>query len=359
MIKKVDLYIIRKFLVTYFFIILLISLVAVVFDASEKIDKYISAGLSFTQILKFYFGNFVPFLINLVSPLFIFTAALIFTSRMAYNSEIVALFASGVSFWRLLVPYMVVALILTGADLYFKNYIMPSANKGLVEFETKYLRRGNFNPNINIHRKISDTEFFSLERYHYNDSMGTRFALEYFDGLELTGKIMSTYLRWDASKKKWYAHHYQRRTFDGRQQTIDSGDTLYLELPIKPREFTKQQLSVTLMQTPQLIDFIEEETKTGNPDLKFFKVELHQRLGVPFASFILIMIAYSLASRRVRGGFGMHLALGLLITFSFILMMRFTLTFGQQSNLNPMAAVWIPNLFFLGIAIWLLIRAPK
>lgn len=359
MIKKVDLYVIKKFLVTYIFIIVLISLVAVVFDASEKIDKYVNAGVSFIEVVKFYFGNFVPFLINLVSPLFIFMAALLFTSRMAYTSEIIALYASGVSFWRLLVPYMFVATLLTSADLYFKNFIMPDANKGLVEFESKYLKKGGYNPNVNIHRQLKPGEFFSLERYHYGDSMGTRFALEFFDGLELQEKIMSTYLRWEPTKKQWYAHHYTKRTFDGRKQTLDAGDTLYLDLPIKPKEFTKQQQSITTMQTPALLDFIEAETLSGNPDLKFFQVELHQRFGVPFASFILIMIAFAMASRRVRGGFGMHLALGILITFTYIIMMRFTITFGQQSNLDPMAAVWIPNIFFLGVAFWLLYKAPK
>ncbi|MGB0430135.1 MAG: LptF/LptG family permease [Bacteroidia bacterium] len=359
MFKKVDFYVIKKILVAYVFIILLISLVAVVFDASEKIDKYIRAGLSFGELAKFYFANFVPYLINLVSPLFIFVAALWITSRLAYNSEIVALFASGVSFWRLLVPYMIVATLLTTADLYFKSFIMPEANKGLFEFEAQHIRRSSYNPNINIHRKLSDKEFFSLERYHYNDSMGTRFSLEHFDGLELTDKIMATYLRWDHEKRLWYAHHYVKRTYNGRQQTVENGDTLYVELPINPKEFTKQHQSVTTMNTLDLLDFIDEEAQRGNPDLRFFKVELHQRIGVPFASFILIMIAYSLASRKVRGGFGMHLALGLLITFSYILMMRFTLTFGQQSNLNPMAAVWIPNVFFLGVAFWLLARAPK
>ena len=170
---------------------------------------------------------------------------------------------------------------------------------------------------------------------------------------------MATYLRWDAKKQLWYAHHFVKRIYGNRTQKIETGDTLYLDLPLRPKEFTKQQASVGAMQTPELIDFIEKETLSGNPDLKFFKVELYQRFSIPFASFILIMIAYALASRKVRGGTGMHLMLGLLIAVTFILFMRFTITFGQQSTLDPMAAVWLPDIFFLSIAIWLMIKAPK
>lgn len=334
-------------------------MIAVVFDTSEKIDKYVSAEIPFKVILEFYLTNFVPYLLNLISPIFIFIAALFFTSRMAYNSEVIAIYASGTSFWRLLWPYLFVAILLTGADLYFKNFIIPNSNKGLVEFEKVYLRRGIYNPNLNIHRQLQPGEFFSLERYHYSDSMGTRFSLEHFDGLQLKDKLMATYLRWDPVKKKWYAHHYTKRIYFDRKQKIETGDTLYLDLPIKPNEFTEQQESIATMETPELMDFIAQETLSGNPDLKFFKVELYQRFSIPFASFILIMIAYALASRKVRGGTGMHLMLGILIAVTFILFMRFTITFGQQSTLNPMAAVWIPNLFFLAIAIWLLAKAPK
>lgn len=335
------------------------SLIAVVFDASEKIDKFVSKDVPMIEVLVFYFTNFLPFLLNLISPIFIFIAALFFTSRMAYSSEIVALFGAGTSFWRLLVPYLLVATTLTSLDLYVKNFLVPVTNKGYVEFEQKYLKSGNFNPNVNVHRQLEEDRFFSLERYHYKDSMGTRFALETFDANDLKEKIMSTYLRWDAEQNTWYAHHYVKRIFNEEGEDIEIGDTLYVDLPLKPKDFGKQQVEVTMMKTPELIDFIEQETKSGNPSLKFFKVELYQRFSIPFASFILIMIAYALASRRVRGGTGMHLMLGLLIAVTFILFMRFAITFGQQTSLYPIVAVWMPNIFFLGIALWLLFKAPK
>lgn len=354
-----DRYIIKKFLVTLFFIVTLFSLIACVFDASEKIDKFVSNQIPFIDILQFYAFNFLPFLINLISPIFIFIAALFFTSRMAYNSEIVASFGAGISFWRLLMPYLVVASLLTMGDLVLKNFIVPTSNKGYIEFENKYIRKGTFNPNLNIHRQLQPGEFFSLERYHYADSMGTRFALEHFDGLELKDKVISTYLRWDHVKRKWYAHKYRKRVYTDEGQTLDVGDTLYLDLDMLPGSFTRQQTSITAMITPELMEFIDKEIASGNPDVKFFKVELYQRFSIPFASFILIMIAYALASRKVRGGTGMHLMLGLLIAVTFILFMRFTITFGQQTSLHPLAAVWIPNVFFIVIVSWLLTKAPK
>lgn len=335
------------------------SLIAVVFDASEKIDKFVSKEVPMLEVLVFYFANFLPFLLNLISPIFIFIAALFFTSRMAYSSEIVAMFGAGTSFWRLLVPYLFVATMLTGLDLYVKNFLVPVTNKGYVEFEQKYLKSGSYNPNVNIHRQLEEDRFFSLERYHYKDSMGTRFALEMFSGNDLKEKIMATYLRWNPDRSTWYAHHFTKRTFTEDGQDVEIGDTLYVDLPLKPKDFGKQQVEVTMMSTPDLMDFIEQETLSGNPALKFFKVELYQRFSIPFASFILIMIAYALASRRVRGGTGMHLMLGLLIAVTFILFMRFAITFGQQTSLYPIVAVWIPNIFFLGIALWLLFKAPK
>ena len=335
------------------------SLIAVVFDASEKVDKFVSKEVPIGEVLNYYFTNFIPFILNLISPIFIFIAALYFTSRMAYNSEIVAMFGAGTSFWRLLRPYLVVATILTGLDIYVKNFVVPGTNKGLVEFEQKYLRKGGYDANVNVHRELEKGTLFSLDRYHYDDSMGTRFALEVFDGNDLQEKIMGTYLRWNPIRRQWYAHHYVKRTITDGDHDIETGDTLYVDMPLEPKDFGRQEISMTMMETPQLMDFIEQETLRGNPDLKFFQVELYQRFSIPFASFILIMIAYALASRRVRGGTGMHLMLGLLIAVTFILFMRFAITFGQQTSLHPLAAVWLPNLFFLSITIWLLTKAPK
>ncbi|MBI3141216.1 MAG: LptF/LptG family permease [Bacteroidetes bacterium] len=359
MIKKIDRYIARKFVLTLVFILVLFSLIAVVFDASERMDKYLGAGVPFKDLLAYYLGSFVPYLLNLISPIFIFIAALFFTSRMAYNSEIVTIFSSGVSFWRLLRPYLLVATVITLIDLNFKNYVIPVSNKKMADFESKYLRRGGYDPNVNIHRQLDEGVFFSLDRYHYSDSMGTRFSMERFDGLDLKEKILATHLKWAPKRRQWYAHEYVRRLFGENGQTLETGDTLWIDLPIMPKQFTKQIESVTSMKTPDLVRFIAEERKSGNPDLRFFQVEHYQRYSIPFASYILIMIAYALASRKVRGGTGMHLMLGILIAVSYILFMRFTLTFGQQSTLNPLAAVWIPNVFFFVVAVVLMARAPK
>lgn len=335
-------------------------MISIVFDISEKVDKFIRKEVPFLTVMKYYVFYFLPFLLNLISPIFIFISALYFTSRMAYRSEIIALFSSGVSFWRLLRPYLLVAFLLTGVDFYLKGWVIPITNKGLVDFESKYLSSYSSNPNKNIHRQLAPGEYFSLDRYINRDTLGYKFAYEVFEGQELKKKIRATYLRWDNKRDSWFAHKYFIREFKGqRVQKIERGDSLFLELDINPEDFQEQEKSITAMITPELINAIEEETLRGNPDLKFYKVELYKRYSIPFASFILIMIAFAVSSHKVRGGTGMHLMLGLLIAVTFILFMRFTITFGQQSSLHPLAAVWIPNLFFMGIAFYLLVRAPK
>ena len=360
MFKKLDIYVYRKFLSTLVLILLMFSLIAVVFDASEKIDKFIRKNVPVEESFRYYYNFFLPYVLNLISPIFIFISSLYFTSRMAYRSEVIAMYSSGMSFWRLLRPYIVIALLLVGVDLYLKNFIIPITNKGLVDFEMTYFDNANKNNDRNIVRRLSDGEFITVERYDFDDSMGFRFAYEVYDGKVLKEKVRATYLRWNHVKREWYANRYFRRIYhDDGSQSMENGDTLYVHIHLQPREFSAQERSITGMKTPELIRFINKEIETGNPDVKLFKVELYQRFSIPFASFILILISFALASRKVRGGTGMHLMLGLLIAVTFILLMRFTITFGQQSSLHPLAAVWIPNVFFLGISIVLLFRAPK
>lgn len=359
MLKKIDWYFIKQFLITLVFILLLFSLLTVVFDASEKIDKFLRKSVPIDKIIVGYYFNFIPYILNLISPIFIFISALYFTSRLAYRSEIVALLASGVSFWRLLRPYFIVALFITGIDFYLKGYIIPITNKDMVDFETEYLTAVVRNTDRDLHRQIEKGKYFYLESYAYSDSLGRKFAYEEFNGQLLTKKIMSRYLKWNPDKREWYAYKYFTRNITPEGEQIEKGDTLYVDIKMIPTDFAKVNRAITAMINPDLIDFIEQETQSGNPDVKMFKVELYQRFSLPFASFVLVMIAFAIASRKIRGGIGMHLMLGLLIATSYILMLKFSTTFAQYATLDPLLAVWLPNIFFVFIAGYLLYKSPK
>lgn len=310
-------------------------------------------------ILNYYFLSFLPYVLNLISPLFIFIAGLYFTSRMAYNSEIIALLSGGVSFWRLLRPYLLVALLLASVDFYIKGWVVPNSNQGMLDFERTYLNKHRVKGNNDLHRRIEKGRFFSFDSYNYKDSVGRKFSYEEFDEKDLKVKVMSTWLRWDFERKEWFAHNYFRRTFNETGEQIEKGDTLWIDIKMQPTDFDRTEKGITALTNPELQDKIEEETASGNPDVRLWKVEYYQRFAFPFTSFVLIMIAVAVSSRKVRGGTGTHLMLGLLIAVTFVILVRFTTTFAQKATLDPLIAVWMPNFFFIILATVMLIRAPK
>lgn len=359
MVKIIDWYIIKKFIFTLIFILLMFSLITVVFDASEKVDKFLRRDVPIDAIMAYYFGNFLPFILNLISPLFIFISALYFTSRMAYRSEIIALLSGGVSFWRLLRPYFMVACLLAGIDFYIKGWVVPNSNQGMIDFERTYLNKHRIQGNDDLHRRIEEGRYFNFETYRHQDTMGRKFSYEEFDGQELKLKLRSTWLRWDKKREQWYAHNYFLREFSDGNEEISRGDTFWVDLKVDPATFTRSDKSMTALTNPELKALIERETLGGNPDVHLFKLELFQRYAFPFSSFVLIMIAVAVASRKIRGGTGTHLMVGLLVAVTFVLLIRFTTTFAQKSSFDPMMAVWLPNAFFAVIAVLMLFKTPK
>lgn len=335
------------------------SLITVVFDASEKVDKFVRKEVPIDVIIDYYFLSFLPYVLNLISPLFIFIAGLYFTSRMAYNSEIIALLSGGVSFWRLLRPYLLVALLLASVDFYIKGWVVPNSNQGMLDFERTYLNKHRVKGNNDLHRRIEKGRFFSFDSYNYKDSVGRKFSYEEFDGKDLKVKVMSTWLRWDIKRNEWFAHNYFKRTFTETGEQIEKGDTLWIDIKMQPTDFDRTEKGITALTNPELRDKIKEETASGNPDVRLWKVEYYQRFAFPFTSFVLIMIAVAVSSRKVRGGTGTHLMLGLLIAVTFVILVRFTTTFAQKATLDPLVAVWMPNVFFIILATVMLIRAPK
>lgn len=346
-------------MVTFFYAIGLIILVVIVFDISEKLDDFLEGGAPLKAIVFDYYMNFVPFFVNLFSSLFTFIAVIFFTSKMANNSEIVAILSSGMSFNRLLVPYMIGALIITCMSLYLNNFVIPYANEGRLAFEETYIRNKFRNVDRNIHRYIDADTYIYFERYDNIRNIGHKFALEQFDNNELKYKLLADTIRWDSTKQRWHVSNYQIRTIDGMNETVKTGNGIDIPINFHPSELGKRINTVETMNYFQLAKFIEAEKLKGSEKTSFYEIEQHKRFSVPFATFILTLIGVSLASRRVKGGIGMHISFGFAISFSYILFMQVSLTFATNANLSPMLAMWIPNFLFGILALYLYRLAPK
>ena len=357
--KKIDIYIIKKFLGTFFFAIALLIVIVIVFDISEKIDDFIEKNASLYQILFDYYLNFIPYFVNLFSYLFTFIAVIFFTSKMASNSEIVAILSSGISFQRLLVPYIISATILGLMSFYLANFLIPKTNKIMMEFERVYIKNPFQNRDRNIHMQISPGTFVYMQSYDSRTNTGYKFALENFKDERLTEKILSQRIVWDSLKGTWTIKDYVVRKIDGNHEVIHKGTELDTILNMYPHEFTFILEEMKTMNFSELRAFIDKERLKGSHLINEYEVEKHKRMAFPFATIILTIIGVSISSRKVRGGIGMHLGYGLAITFGFILFQQVTTVFATRGNMSPWLSVWIPNFVFAVVAAFLYRIAPK
>ena len=357
--KKIDIYIIKKFLGTFFFAISLLILIVIVFDVSEKIDEYLEGHASLYEIIFVYYLNFIPYFINLFSYLFTFIAVIFFTSKMASNSEIVAILSSGISFRRFLVPYLISAVFLGLMSFYLANFLIPKTNQHMMAFEKAYLKNPYRNLDRNIHMQIKPGHFVYMESYNNFTHTGYKFSMENFDGNDLVYKLNSQRIVWDSTSGNWSIRDYVIRTFEDGKETIIRGDQLDTLINMKPSEFTFILEDMKTMNFNELRAFIEKERLKGSKLIKEYEVEKHKRIADPFATIILTIIGVSISSRKVRGGIGMHLGFGLGLTFSFILFSQVTTVFATRGSLSPWIAVWIPNFLYSIIALVLLRIAPK
>jgi len=359
MFSIIDRYIAKKFFITFFFIILFFILIAIVFDFAEKIDDFLDNQAPVKKIIFEYYLNFIPYFINLFSPLFIFISAVFFTSRMAYNTEFIAMLSSGINFYRLLKPYFIVAFVLALLSWYLNNFVIPRSNEELQAFEDIYIKKPFIESRGMIHRQIEPNVFIFLRNFNDNDSSGSRFTLEKFNNTKLRYKLMAQRIKWIDSSEKWMILNYTIRTIDEMRETMISGDTMYDNLQMTPTDFAKKSANMQIMNSRQLSAFIKREKIRGDDLVTGLQIELYKRSSMPFATFILVFIAFALSSRRLRGGTGLHLGLGILIAFSYIFFMQFSTVFSTRGNLDPLISVWIPNFIFAAIGIFLIIKAPK
>jgi|WetSurSiteA1Bulk_404760.scaffolds.fasta_scaffold04745_3 lipopolysaccharide export system permease protein len=358
--NTLDWYIIRKFLGTFFFTIGLIVAIAVIFDLSEKIDDFLENNAPFHKIIFDYYLNFIPYFAVLFSPLFTFITVIYFTSRMAYNTEIIAILSSGVSFNRLLVPYFVSAFALTVFAFTLNNYVIPHANARKLAFEELYYHNS---PKVvrqrNIHKQIEPGLYVYLENFNTMNNSGRRFSMEKFKNGELQSKLFADEISWDSTKAKWHLRNYYIRNFHKDTQTLTQGNSTDTIIALTPEEFRRRDNAVEAMNLGELNRFIKEQKLQGGPDIELYLIEKHRRFSFPFSAFILTLIGVSVSSKKVKGGIGMQLGIGLLISFSYIVFMQFSSQFAISGAFSPFIAVWIPNLLFAIISVFIYRLAPK
>jgi lipopolysaccharide export system permease protein len=360
--KIIDIYIIRKFLGTFFFSILMIIVIAVVFDFAEKIDDFMEKNAPVKAIIFDYYMNFIPYFATIFSPLFVFISVIFFTSKMAVNTEIIAILNSGMSFRRMMWPYFLASFIIAVFTFVLTNFVIPQANLKRIDFENKYyrttrVRRGQI---VNFHRQVYRNIYMYMERYNPEIQTGINFSLEKFDDSgRLESKLVATRVTWDTATSKWSAWTYYIRDLKDGQEVITRGLRIDTTLTIRPEDFARDPQYVGTMKYRELNDYIDLLRLQGSDELKLFLVEKQKRFANPFSVFILTLIGVSLSSKKVRGGIGMQVGIGLALSFSYILFMQFASQFSLKGNLNPLIALWIPNILYLFIALFLYRLAPK
>ncbi len=356
--KRIDTYIIKKFLGTYFFSIMLILSIAVVFDLTEKLDNFFEHNAPLKAIVFDYYLNFIPFYMNMFSPLFTFIAVIFITSKMASNTEIIAILASGVSFRRLMLPYFLSALLIASISFVVGGYIIPPANKKMLDFENTYVRPFKKDNARNVQMEVSKGVIMYIERYEVSNNMGYRFSLEKFKGKTLVSRLTAQTISWD-SAYKWKITDYLQRDFNGMREKVTKGSSKDTTIMVQPEEFFITAQEAAQMNNHQLGRYLVKQRDRGVGNIQGFEDEYYKRFSMPLAAFIMSLIGVSLSSRKVRGGMGLHLGVGLALSSLYILFSTLSTTFSVSGTMSAFAAVWLPNVVFLIIGIYLYRTAPK
>ena len=361
-IPRIDRYIITKFLSTYIFLIAIIISIAVIFDFNERIDKFTQSHVPMEKVIFDYYLNFIPYFSNLFSPLFVFIAVIFFTSKLADNSEIIAMKAAGMSFKRLLRPYMVSAAIIAVTTFILGAYVIPKGNIARVNFENAYIKKKKATSVDNVQMQVDTGVVAYITHFDNKTKSGYGFSLDKFVDKKLVSHLTAQTIQYDTLSDRrysWTLRMYRIRTQVGMREKIESGNKLDTIIMMEPSDFlytNKQQETMTL---PQLDEFIDKQTLRGAAGVSTFEVEYHKRYAMPFAAFILTIIGVSLSCEKRKGGMGASIGVGLALSFSYILFQTISSTFATNAGWPPMLSVWLPNIVFAIIAFILYRKTPQ
>ncbi len=360
--KILDRYIIKKFLGTFIFSLILILGIAVVFDLSEKLDNFIDHQAPLKAVIFDYYFNFVPYFGILFSSLFVFISVIFFTSKMAYNSEIIAIISNGISFYRLLFPYLFGAAVIAAGSFLISNYFLPHANARRLAFEEVYVRhKAQFFSNFDIHRQVRPNLYVYMKDYQQINMLGRKFSMEHFDDHgRLLSKMMADYVKWDTAKKVWTARQYYIRTLpDSLHETIENGYRLDTTFYLLPEDLAQRKNVTETMNLGELHEFVNQQRLQGAENIEEYEIAYYNRFSTPFSAFILTLMGLALSSRKMKGGIGMQIGFGIGLSFTYIFFMQFSSQFAIGGSMDPLLASWLPNIIFAVIASVLFLITPK
>ena len=360
--KRLDRYIIAKFIGTYIFSIILIISISIVFDVNENLAKFSTYNAPLKAIVFDYYANFVPYFANLFSPLFVFIAVIFFTSKLAGNSEIIAMLAAGVSFKRLLRPYMISAALIAAVNFYLGGYVIPKGNQVKMDFEAKYKNKERNLSASNVQLMVQPGVIAYLQQYDDVTKTGYGFSLDKFENKKLVSHMTASVIRYDSisdSRYHWKAQSYKIRTLKGLREEIESGAVIDTLIQMEPMDLVFSKGQQETLTSTELSDYISKQVERGSVNVVQYEVEYHKRIATSFASFILTMIGVSLSSRKRKGGMGMYLGIGLALSFGYILLQTISATFAINADTPALLAAWIPNLLYVIIAYFCYRQAPN
>jgi lipopolysaccharide export system permease protein len=364
MLKLLDRYILKKFIGTFVFTLLLITVIAVVIDTSEKADDFVKSGLNAWQLVTHYYIGFIPFIMSMIFPLMIFIAVIYFSSKMAGRSEVIAILAGGVRYQRLLRPYLLGSVFFALIFWLASQYWVPRANEIRTNFQAVYVDRNSSYTSdpfrtSNFYLRVDPVTFVGFRYYDTVNKSASSFFLQKIRDNKVYYNLRAETVKWDLMKKDWKLYNVIEHKFDGLNESVKKIDTMAVNLNVQPKELRRDDYLKDKLTTPELKQFIRMEEIRGSEGLNTFKVESYHRDATPFSVIIMTLIGAIVGTRKIRGGSGLHLAFGIVTASVFVVMDKFSVTFSTKGDFPPLLAAWLPNILFTFVAIWLYVKTPK
>lgn len=356
--KKLDWYILKKYIGTFFFAISLLIVIIIVFDVSENIDSFMKNQATLKEVVFHYYVPFIPYFINLFIYLFVFISVILFTSKMASHTEIIAMLSSGISFRRFLYPYVLGASMLAIFSFYLGNFLIPKTDTVRRDFKDKYIERLTKSSGSNIHVQIERGTYVYVGNFDIKKKIAYKFSVEKFENNEMTYKLIADKASFDTINGSWKLTNYVERSLYP-QETMNRGKTMDTIMKLQPRDLYNIKEEFEEMNLFEIRNHIKNLELKGADNMLPYEIEMHKRIASPVAIIILTVIGVALSSRKVRGGIGLHIGIGIAIAFSYVLFMEFSRVFALSGILSPMLAAWMPNIIFSIIGVYFLAKAPK
>jgi len=358
--KRIDKYIIKKFILTFFIALLLIIAIVIIFDISEKINHFVENKAPLKAIILDYYVNFIPYFMNMFSALLVFITVIFFTSRMAADSEIIAILSCGVSYRRMMRPYIISAALIALLSLSLSLWVIPRSNVTRLKFESTYVKHRNPFSTNNVHYQIDTGKFVYVESFGSWNNTAYGFTLEDIEDNKLVSKLTAETAVWDSTSGSWTLNNYFIRDFtEGLEDHVRSGSKIDTVISLTVTDFYRNKNTVETLPIGQLNNLISQQKLRGDSNVMYALIEKHTRYALPFSAFILTIMGASLSSRKRRGGIGLNIGIGIALSFTYILFLRFSQMFVYSGAMIPVVALWLPNVIFGVVAAFLYSRASK